>query len=223
MVRVLFFVGLLSPLACLPDISELDAGLSACPDVAAWNEGQWSALETGDAHEIHQPLWAQQAKCLVTRTALLAKQLAATEAPDDASVNRFALEAAEVAEHLLRFQTQKWLQCDCDSGCRIEAGDVELFNPVCALGGDEADTYRGIVEEVRAHAAYAMGEATAKGRRAHAEHVMQCLSASSPPSDWDLDGTVAPPALCSNDYGLYGEGIGNLLEAVVSLTETVTP
>ena len=89
-----------------------------------------------------------------------------------------------------------------------------MFNPVCALGGDQVDLYRGVVEEVRAHAGYAAGEPAQ--RRSHAEHVMQCLSASSPPTDWDLDGTVAPPALCSNDYGLYGGGVGNLLEAIVT-------
>lgn len=223
MVRALILMGAISGLGCIPDVSDLDAGLTPCPDVQAWNDDQWVALEAGDAHGVHQPLWAQQAKCLVTRTALLARELSSAESPDDEAVNRFALEAAELATHLLRFQSQKWLQCDCDAGCRIEAGDEALFNPVCAFGGDQVDTYRGIAEEVRAHAGYTAGESGAKGRRSHAEHVLQCLSASSPPSDWDLDGTVAPPALCSNDYGLYGEGIGNLLEAVVSLTETATP
>jgi hypothetical protein len=223
MVRALVFIGCMTSLGCIPDVSELEKGLGACPEVVPWSEDQWSELESGDAHEIHQPLWAQQAICLVTRTALLAKDLAAAEAPDDATVNRFALEAADTAEHLLRFQTQKWLHCDCDEGCRLEAGDVEMFNPVCALGGDQVDLYRGVVEEVRAHAGYAAGEPGAKGRRSHAEHVMQCLSASSPPTDWDLDGTVAPPALCSNDYGLYGGGVGNLLEAIVTQTAAITP
>ena len=208
-------------MACVEDTSGLVGELTPCPVFESWDEAQWAKLEAGDDHAVQQVAWAEQARCLVARTALLGSTLTTTDEPSSAEVQLFAIQAAELADHLLRFQEQTWLTCDCDEGCRVEPGAEDAFNPACALGADQGDIYRGIVAEVRAHSAYAAAATTSRDRRSHGEHVLQCLSAASPPVDWDRDGTVAPPALCANDFGLYGDSVGNLLESVIAGTADI--
>lgn len=204
--------------ACVPDTSHLISELAPCSGGLPWAESDWEALESGADHRTEQSRWAEDARCMVGKTANLAKSLAESPTPDIGESQALAQQAAHLADHLNRFQSRKWLFCDgCDGTCVLQAGDQEDFNPACALGQDHVDSYRGLIQEVMYHAGYTAAATTDGERRAHAEHVLQCMS-SRPPIDWDSDGIVAPPALCANDFGLYGGGPGDLVDSVIAGT-----